>query len=382
MRNVTVLLSVLVLASACKKTDDKPKETAPPPPAPKPTSPEPAKPTAMTGEQLGAWWKQCMTAFSAKDEAKFTGCFADDTSSDFVESGMPPLTGGKAVVEGRAKMLWAAFPDVKAEPQIVLVSGGNWVSIDLLTGTNTGSFMGQPKTDKKMGNYMVHFGAVDLAASKPKAINGLMDLATLMGQLSGDKHARAVVDKGWPDAGRVVVAKDDEIERKHVAAWNAGTEGWNSHDAEKALAPYADDAVVRDVGAGDVVGKKAITEMMKGYWSGFSDLKGTYDTVWGAGDWVVAMGTAVGTNDGDLPSMKVKKTGKKVQMRLIELARFEGDKVKDHWLFYNGMTMATQLGLMPAPGAPAPGDKQGPGDKQAPGKSAAPAGDKTAPAPK
>jgi hypothetical protein len=44
-----------------------------------------------------------------------------------------------------------------------------------------------------------------------------------------------------------------------------------------------------------------------------------------------------------------KKTGKSFKINAIEIAHWEGGKVKEIWPFINGMQMAEQLGLLPPP---------------------------------
>jgi predicted ester cyclase len=357
-KRVTCAAALCVALLGCKK-----KEAAPPPPEepkviePKAPEPPPAK-KPLSGDEIAAKFKECMAIFSSHDEARFAAtCFSDTTVTDIVDSGMPPTTGGKAAAE-RAREFWTGIPDTRIEPQLTLVSGDNFASIDLFTGTNTGELMGKPPTGKKVGYYMTHFGAIDQSTGVPSKVNGLFDMATMMGQVSGDKTAAKVVDKGWPEPGKVIVATGAPAEAANVELWNKGTEGWNAHDAAKALADYADDAVFHDAGMGEIKGKKAITDIMKAYWAGFPDIKGTYDSVWGAGDWLFASAIVSGTNDGDLPMMKLKKTGKTVTMRTAEIVRIEGGKVKEHWIFYNGLAMAMQLGLVPPPeGAPNPKQK-------------------------
>lgn len=347
-------LSLAVVGGCQSKEEPAKPEQKPAVAKPVPAPVVPAK-TPMTAEQAGARWIECMGFFSAHDAAKFGACTTERTTSELLDSGMPAAVGSAAMV-ARAQGFWAGFPDITAKPQIVLLNGGQFATIDLMTGTNTGSFMGMPPTGKKIGNYVAHFGQLDLASGEAKVINGLHDMGTMMGQMTGDKKARPVVEQGWPDAGKVVIAKDDATERANVDAFKAGGAAWNAHDATKLAAIYADDAVFHDPGMGDVVGKKAIMTTMKGFWTGFSDLKTTEENVWGAGDWVVVIGSTSGTNDGDLKMMGIKKTGKPVTLKVVELGRFENGKVKDHWVFYNTMAMAMQLGLVPPPGAaPAPG---------------------------
>ena len=79
----------------------------------------------------------------------------------------------------------------------------------------------------------------------------------------------------------------------------------------------------------------------------FPDAKLVPLSIWGAGDYVVAVGRFEGTNKGPMAAMGIKKaTGKSVSVRYLDIARWEGGKVQEEWLFYNGMAMAGQLGMM------------------------------------
>jgi predicted ester cyclase len=75
----------------------------------------------------------------------------------------------------------------------------------------------------------------------------------------------------------------------------------------------------------------------------FPDVKILPMTTWAAGDYVVVAGTFDGTNTGDMPSAKMKKTGNKVSAHFLEIFKFSGGKVQEDWLFYNGAAMTSQL---------------------------------------
>ena len=92
--------------------------------------------------------------------------------------------------------------------------------------------------------------------------------------------------------------------------------------------------------------KKQALASLKDLFKGFGDVKLTASQVYGAGDYVVVIGTFEGTNTGPMPDFGIKKgTGKHVVTRYIEVFRLENGKVAEDWLFYNGMAFAAQLGL-------------------------------------
>lgn len=82
-------------------------------------------------------------------------------------------------------------------------------------------------------------------------------------------------------------------------------------------------------------------------WKGFSDLTFKIRDSWAAGDYVAAVESFEGTNDGDLPMMHVKKTGKKVSLPFLAVYRVSGGKIEATWNFFQGMGLASQLGISP-----------------------------------
>jgi hypothetical protein len=108
----------------------------------------------------------------------------------------------------------------------------------------------------------------------------------------------------------------------------------------------------------------------------FPDSKIEQSAAWAAGDYVISAGRWSGTNTGDMPSMKLKKTGKPVNVEYYMVTKFAGGKVKANWLFTNGLAFAGQLGVLPQPkAAPA---KPGAKDPKAAAPATAPGASKAA----
>jgi SnoaL-like polyketide cyclase len=89
----------------------------------------------------------------------------------------------------------------------------------------------------------------------------------------------------------------------------------------------------------------------------FPDVKLDVKSVWAAGDYVFAAGSWSGTNTGDMPGGKLKKTGKAVSVQFIEIDKFSAGRTKNIWIFSNGAAVAAQLGLMNPKPAEAKGAK-------------------------
>ena len=359
----------------CKKEEAPPpkpvEETKAPEPVPKP--PEPPKP--YTPEESAKAYQDCWGKFNAKAWDDFKKCFAKDVDSVFVDSPMPPAKSPDEVIAG-AQVFTKAFPDVVGEPQLILVNGKTVAGVWLIKGTNTGPMTGapgspeMPPTGKKIGQLMGHIIEWSDANETVKERN-YVDMGTMMGQLGlSPMPVRAPMEKGAASP-TVVIAKDDETEKKNLEAAKAHTEIWNKHDVKAITDTLADDVKWSEQAMATDQDKKSLSTGIAQMWKAFSDVKLTTESAWAAGDYVVQTGRFQGTNDGDMPGMKLKKTGKKVDMGFLRIDRYEAGKIKETWLWYDSTAFAGQLGLLPPPGA-APGGKD---EKGAPGKD-----DKAAPA--
>jgi len=91
----------------------------------------------------------------------------DLLADDFVEhEGMPGMPTGREGTKQLFKMMSAAFPNMKWEPQDILVDGDKAVARVQFTGTNDGELMGMPATGKSVSVQVidiVRFGEDGLA---------------------------------------------------------------------------------------------------------------------------------------------------------------------------------------------------------------------------
>jgi predicted ester cyclase len=274
---------------------------------------------------------------------------------------MPPMTAPDAII-GYHQAIATAFPDRKGDVEVTLVNGHNAATFALLTGTNSGPMKTptgeMPATNKKIGMqvaHAVHFTDDGKAADKEWFYQ---DMGEMMGQLGVSKApVRAAVDKPWHD-NEVVVAKDDDTEKKNVAVAQQMLDAFNKHDS-KALAETLDDKIVwSEQGmAKDWTSKAEAVKAHEGLFKAFSDVKLTADTAWGAGDYVVAQGTFSGTNDGPAPEMGIAKPTKKpISVKYMQLFKLKDGKIVNSWGYWNSAAMAQQLGMMPPQGGGKPGE--------------------------
>ncbi len=316
--------------------------------------------TALTQEDAAKMYAACWGHFNGRTWDDFKNCFAADAVSDDMGMGMQ-AKGNEAIV-AEAKKYADAMSDTKGEAQLTLVNGKNIAAIQLFTGTHDGvmkSPMGDiPATGKKVSILSFHATELDLAQGKATHDWFLNDGASFMGQLG--LLPKEVPFRGpaaaWPEK-LVVLAKGDATESANVAAYQAGIETFNKHDIKGLAATFAENVVWSEQSA---PADQTLAEMTKGleeFWAGFSDMKLTVKTAWGAGDYVVAVGNATGTNDGTFAAMGLDKTGKKFDVPYVEINHFAGGKVDKAWMFMNSAAFMQQLGLGgPPPGGAPPAD--------------------------
>jgi predicted ester cyclase len=331
-----------------------PVASAAPAPAPVEVAKEEPKPVPLTPDQKLKFYQDGWAAFNAKDLTKFQTIFAENATSEHLDMG-PPLVGATNIIEQGMKPFQTAFPDTTGELELTLLNGNTLVGLVLFRGTQTGTLVTPqgpvPPTGKKIGLYSAHIIELNDAGKAQKEIMA-DDGGTMAGQLGlMNMPHRKVVETGWAEKP-VVIASGSDGEKANVAAFSKEVEGFNKHDAPSAMGTAADDIVFSEMSApADRVGKKEAIKGAEEMFKGFPDAKIEIKSVWGAGDYVVAVGTWTGTNTGDVPSMKLKKTGKAVTQQFIEIDKFAAGKTKNIWLFSNGASAAAQLGLMPPPGA-------------------------------
>jgi predicted ester cyclase len=352
-----VLVGALALAG-CKKKE----EAAPPPQKPAtvvekkmeaPPEEKKEAPKPMTGEELAAFYAQCWSKFNDKDWMAFASCYSPKAICESPTDNFPKATSAEGCVN-LAKDHAAAFPDMKGTVDLTLVNGKTALTLAILTGTNTGPMRSpqgeMPPTGKKVGMMMAHvieFGEDNKAAHTWE----YADPATMMFQLGMSPGPARTAMSASTTPAVVAIAKNDDTEKANLAIGDQFIKAFNSHDPKAIAALLAPDYLNSEAGMPmDMPGKETV-KMMDEIMKAFSDVNMTIDKTWAAGDYVVQHGNWIGTNDGDMPSMKMKKTGKKVNTPMLAVAQIKGGKVARTWVYWSGVQWASQLGLMPDPKA-------------------------------
>jgi steroid delta-isomerase-like uncharacterized protein len=114
----------------------------------------------------------------------------------------------------------------------------------------------------------------------------------------------------------------------------------------------ADGFVEHDGAPGMEPTKEGVKQLFRMYRASFPDLRMDVEEVLPSGDKVVGRIRATGTHTGEA-FMGVPASGKSVDVRLIDITRFDGDGLAhEHWGVFDALSMMQQLGAIPAMAPP------------------------------
>ena len=111
---------------------------------------------------------------------------------------------------------------------------------------------------------------------------------------------------------------------------------------------FADSLAWRFTGQPAPLTKATIGGLIQGFSVAFPDMQQSLDTQVAEGDWIVTPLTFRGTHTGNL--MGIPPSGKRVEMRGINLHRVSGDKIVEAETVVDMMAMMQQIGAVPSPG--------------------------------
>jgi steroid delta-isomerase-like uncharacterized protein len=124
-------------------------------------------------------------------------------------------------------------------------------------------------------------------------------------------------------------------------------EHFNAHELDKGAALVADDCEWVDMASGVVFkGPKGYLEFDNGWLTAFPDGKVEVTNVVCEGDMVVTEFTGHGTHTGPLKGSggAIAGTGKKVDLKCLEVFQFRGGKIARARMYYDSGSLLRQIG--------------------------------------
>jgi steroid delta-isomerase-like uncharacterized protein len=136
-----------------------------------------------------------------------------------------------------------------------------------------------------------------------------------------------------------------ELAERHVSAFNE--RAWS-----RAHELYAPDVVMIEP-AGATQGIERFIELERGFVRALPDSRMEVTAIIESGNWVVVEGAYSGTHTGPLgtPQGEVPPTGRSLKLPLCDVIEVAAGRITQIRAYYDQMTFAAQLGLLPEPAA-------------------------------
>src|SRR6185369_13272933 len=99
-------------------------------------------------------------------------------------------------------------------------------------------------------------------------------------------------------------------------------------------------------------GRAEVRRFFEGFFGAFPDFKLEIEHVTEGGDSAVVQWRSTATFTGT-PFEGIASNGKRVEVRGVDCMRFEGGRLRHNTVYYDGMSFARQVGLLPMQGSPA-----------------------------
>lgn len=247
--------------------------------------------------------------------------FASVCDKDFIELGLSPepIKGVWNAVEAYKAFL-NAFPDIRFDIKEIVPAGRNKYYLHIiLSGTNTGSFMGIPPTGKKAmveDMDIVELNDQGLCISH-KSVNP-----------NGILYAVGIMDKLDPKSAAAEAAV-----LGIMAAADAG-------DTEKLVSYFSTDAKHYFNGVANT--NEELKKRVSGFKTGFPDVKRSLTVVASGNGTVSVQGWLTGTNTGMF--MGNPASGNKIKVSALGVYKFnEMGKVTEAWVELDQAAMLQQL---------------------------------------
>jgi steroid delta-isomerase-like uncharacterized protein len=332
---------------------------APPPPLPAPPPPiadTPSPPRPVMADAQKKFLGDLGAALAARDAKKVASLYA--TGAVLVSAGKEGVheAVGRAEIErGRERgftVMGKAFPDIKWVNTRALQKGDVMIVEWVGSGTDTGGFLDDKPTNKKVAWRGVSIYWFDDDGLVKRELD-VLDPMTIMGQLGrGDSKAKVRSAAAAPTTPtQWVAAKDSPEEHANIDAVKAFYALFEKKDDKAIAALMTDDVVHSDLAQPEDVNGKDGAKKELGVWlKAFPDLKMSATHAWAFGDVVVAEVETTGTFKGPLGALK--PSGKTATTHGVDVLELKSGKIARVTSYTNAREFLIQYDLMPKPAAP------------------------------
>ena len=152
------------------------------------------------------------------------------------------------------------------------------------------------------------------------------------------------------DSAHASETEDKGETMSHRDIYEANVKAWENADLDGSIAPFAENAVIVEPG-GEHRGLAAIRNFTADGFLSFSSVSIDTTNFLECGDSYVAEWTARMTHSGPMKlpdGTEIPPTGKTFELSACEVGRFVGDKIIEVRVYWDNVSIANQLGLMPS----------------------------------
>jgi steroid delta-isomerase-like uncharacterized protein len=257
-------------------------------------------------------------------------------------------TSGLADFKSQMAHLRKAFPD-RAEQIKLIVAEKDMVAIwFVISGTNTGSFLGHPPTGKKtVDNVMSFFRIAEGKIAEQWLLPDLFALNSQLGIMPGVEPAEPGENSDIPVEMISVETNDSNLQRNKEVALQANERIWSLGDLDAIEELFADEFVQHFLPLGNrTEGLDAFREQCTAHRNAFPDWTEAVNLVVAEGDYVFLQFTSTGTNTGTF--LGNPPTGKTININEVTIFRMVDGKIAEQWLLPDILSLNQQLGLIPS----------------------------------
>ncbi len=138
---------------------------------------------------------------------------------------------------------------------------------------------------------------------------------------------------------------------QNIAAQSLGGQILASGDSDRLGEVFAAGVVDHDPSPGQAPGVEGVKQFWRGIKGAFPDFRLEVDLLTASDDFVTIVYRIAGTHQGQY--LGVAGTGKRFEVRGVQVARFENGLITDRWGSSDSLGMLVQLGLVVPPAAAA-----------------------------
>jgi steroid delta-isomerase-like uncharacterized protein len=370
---VAVLVQGLVLGlvPACGEAAPPPLVPSPMPEAPpalpqppKPIDDPPPPPKPVMADAQKKFVVDLEAALAARDAKKVAALYATGAvHSSAGKEGVHESVGRAEIEKSRERgfsVMGKAFPDIKWVHTRALQSGDVMVLEWTATGTDTGGFLEDKPTNKKVGWRGVSILQFD-DDGLVKRETTVLDPMTIMGQLGrGDSKAKVRPPATLPTGPtQWFAAKGTAEEQKNLDTAKTIYALMEKKDDKGIVALFTDDVVRSDLTQpDDAKGKEVAKKELGAAFKVFPDLKMNVKNGWAFGDTVVTELETTGTLKGAMG--RLEPNGKTATTHGIDVIEMKDGKIARLTSYANARELLMQYDLMPKPPVANAGAAQAP----------------------